>query len=68
MNKQHLIWSSVLAVGAVFFALTSPSVYGQEVLVIEGGTVIDGTGSAPKPIPESLSAMAGFRPSGRPAR
>ena len=48
MNKQHLIWSSVLAVGAVFFALTSPSVYGQEVLVIEGGTVIDGTGSAPQ--------------------
>lgn len=48
MTRQHLVWISVLAVGAVFLALTSPSLYGQEVLVIEGGTVIDGTGSAPQ--------------------
>ena len=32
MTRQHLVWISVLAVGAVFLALTFPSLYGQEAL------------------------------------
>jgi hypothetical protein len=48
MTRQHPVWSSVVVAGAVLFALCLPSLYGQDVLVIEGGTVIDGTGSAPR--------------------
>ena len=44
MTRQHFVWVSVLVVGA----LTFPFMLGQEVVVIEGGTVIDGTGSAPQ--------------------
>ena len=44
MIRQHLVWISVLVVGALIF----PSLYGQEAVVIENGTVIDGTGSAPR--------------------
>ena len=46
MRRQNFIR---LAIGAVLLSLFSLSLSGQAALVIEGGTVIDGTGGAPRP-------------------
>ncbi|MEE8349187.1 MAG: amidohydrolase family protein [Acidobacteriota bacterium] len=49
MTRYCPLWNFVLALGASVWVLSSPFLFGQQVIVIEGGTVIDGTGSIPQP-------------------